>query len=97
LIVIFSIIAILTKLIGGTLAARFSAFNWKSSLGIGSAMISRGEVALIIASIGVEADLMSKEIFSVMVLVVLITTIVTPPLIKWFFTERTPSRSTYSA
>ncbi|WP_026694325.1 cation:proton antiporter [Peribacillus kribbensis] len=97
LIVIFSIIAILTKLIGGTLAARFSAFNWKSSLGIGSAMISRGEVALIIASIGVEADLMSKETFSVMVIVVLITTIVTPPLIKWFFTERTPSGSTYSA
>jgi monovalent cation:proton antiporter-2 (CPA2) family protein len=85
LIVILSILAILTKLIGAFLGAKAANFSWNRSLAIGSAMISRGEVALILAAIGLEANLLNQEMFAVLVVVVLATTIVTPPLMKLFF------------
>ncbi|OIK08297.1 sodium:proton antiporter [Bacillus sp. MUM 116] len=85
LIVILSILAILTKFIGAALGAIIARFSWKGSFGIGAAMVSRGEVALIIASIGLEAKLINQELFSILIVVVLITTIVTPIMMKWFF------------
>ncbi|PGM59457.1 cation:proton antiporter [Bacillus sp. AFS053548] len=87
-IIMISIIAILTKLIGGALGAKLAGFPTKNSLGIGSAMVSRGEVALIMASTGLANNLLSKEMFAILVIVVLITTIVTPPLMKIFFSEK---------
>lgn len=87
LIVGLSILAILTKLIGSAIGAKAAGFSWKSSLGIGSAMVSRGEVALIIAAIGLENKLLQQDMFTVIVIVVLITTIVTPPMMKLFFTS----------
>lgn len=85
LIVIFSILAILTKLIGASIGAKAAGFSLNSALGIGSAMVSRGEVALIIAAIGLEAQLLSQAMFAVIVVVILVTTIVTPPMMKLFF------------
>jgi len=85
LIFLLSIVAILTKLIGASVGAKLAGFNWNSSLGIGSAMISRGEVALIIAAIGLESKLLTQDMFAIIVVVVLVTTIVTPPMMKWFF------------
>lgn len=52
LAVLLSVIAILTKWVGSGLGAKFTGFNTRSSVGIGAGMISRGEVALIIATIG---------------------------------------------
>ncbi|OIK11372.1 cation:proton antiporter [Bacillus sp. MUM 13] len=88
LIVLLSLLAIFTKLFGASLGAKIAGFGWSSSLGIGAAMVSRGEVALIMASIGLEARLLSKEMFAVIVVVVLATTIITPPLMKWFFRNK---------
>jgi monovalent cation:proton antiporter-2 (CPA2) family protein len=88
LIVLLSILAILTKLIGAAIGAKVAGFSWNSSLGIGTAMVSRGEVALIIASIGLETKLLSQELFAVIVVVILVTTIVTPPMMKWFFKSK---------
>ncbi|TJX15940.1 cation:proton antiporter [Tissierella creatinini] len=85
MILIFTIIAILTKFVGASISAKFSGFAWRSSLGIGTAMIARGEVALILAGIGLKNNLLSKDMFAVLVIVVLITTIVTPPMMKVFF------------
>ncbi len=87
-IIILSIIAILTKLIGGAVGAKLAGFSKNSSLGIGSAMVSRGEVALIIASTGLANHLLSKEMFAILVIVILITTVVTPPLLKLFFSGK---------
>lgn len=85
IIIGLSILAILTKLIGGAIGAKLAKFPYRSSLGIGAAMVSRGEVALIIAAIGLETKLISQELFSILVIVVLVTTIVTPPMMKLFF------------
>lgn len=84
LLVGLSLIAIVSKLAGSAAGAKLSGFSWKPALGIGSAMVSRGEVALIIAAIGLDAALLNKSMFAVIVVVVLVTTIVTPPLMKLF-------------
>lgn len=85
LLVILSVIAIATKLIGASIGAKAAGFGWSSSFGIGSAMVSRGEVALVIAAIGLETKLLSPDLFAVLVVVILVTTIVTPPMMKGFF------------
>ncbi|MGG6310736.1 cation:proton antiporter [Paenibacillus macerans] len=82
-----SAVAIASKLLGSAYGAKLAGFGWRSALGIGSAMVSRGEVALIIAAIGQEAGLLNPDMFAVIVLVVLITTIVTPPMMKYFFAQ----------
>ncbi|MGE6720724.1 cation:proton antiporter [Peribacillus frigoritolerans] len=93
LIIVLSFIAIMTKLVGSSLGAKFAGFNWNSSLGIGAAMVSRGEVALIIAALGLESHLLSQDMFAVIVVVILVTTIVTPPMMKWFFKSKMQTRN----
>lgn len=88
LIVVLSILAILTKLVGAAVGAKFAGFGWRSSLGIGSAMVSRGEVALIIAAIGLESMLLTQDMFAVLIVVILVTTIVTPPMMKLVFNSK---------
>ena len=92
-IVWLSILAILTKLIGAAVGAKLAKFSWSSSLGIGAAMVSRGEVALIIAAIGLESHLISQELFAILVIVVLVTTIATPPMMKYFFNRSQSEKS----
>ncbi|WP_147533538.1 cation:proton antiporter [Bacillus marasmi] len=87
-ITIFSVLAILSKFIGSGIGARISGFNTKSSMGIGAGMISRGEVALILAAMGLESGLLPTEYFTAMIIVVIVTTLVTPPLLKVFFGTR---------
>lgn len=85
LIIGLSILAILTKLIGSGLGARLTGFNTRSSLVIGSGMISRGEVALIIATLGLQNQLLAQEFYTAAIIVVLVTTLITPPLLKALF------------
>jgi len=82
LLVITAIIAILTKLIGSGLGATLTGFSGRSALGIGSGMVSRGEVALIIATIGLQSGLLAQQYFTMLVIVIILTTIVTPYLLK---------------
>ena len=93
LVVLLSILAIATKLIGASLGAKVAGFGWKSALGIGAAMVSRGEVALIMAAIGLNSTLLSKDLFAVIIIVVLVTTIVTPLMMKCFFKQNQKSKN----
>ncbi|MCR8656524.1 cation:proton antiporter [Paenibacillus endoradicis] len=86
-VLVLTIVAILTKMIGGALGARLTGFNNRSSMSIGAGMISRGEVALIIASTGLQAGLLLPEYFTSVILVVIVTTLVAPPILKLFFKE----------
>jgi monovalent cation:proton antiporter-2 (CPA2) family protein len=87
-IIVFSVIAILTKFVGSGVGARLSGFNTKSSMGIGAGMISRGEVALILAVMGLESGLLPTQYYTAMVIVIIVTTLVTPPLLKVIFGKR---------
>lgn len=76
------VIAILTKIVGCGLGARLCKYNSHEALCIGLGMVSRGEVALIVAQKGYAMGLLSGDLFSPIVLVVIITTIITPILLK---------------
>ncbi len=88
LLVVISVVAIVSKLVGSGLGAFIAGEDVTSSVQIGTGMISRGEVGLIVAAVGLAKGLVAIDLFSVMVLMILITTIVTPVLLKLVFTER---------
>lgn len=54
---------------------------------IGLSTVSRGEVSLIIASVGVSYGILTADIFTIAVFVVLVTTFITPPLVRWAFAD----------
>ena len=80
--ILLLIVAILTKIIGCGLGARICGFTKRESFQVGVGMISRGEVALIVAQKGNAMGLMSAALFPAVVLVVIATTIITPVLLK---------------
>jgi len=85
---VMTVLAIITKVIGAGGGARLGGMSQKSSIRIGVGMISRGEVGLIIAAIGVNSGVLLPEVFTVVVFVVLVTTIITPPLVRWSFSNK---------
>jgi len=86
-----TLIAVLTKFIGSGFGAWMTGFSPLSSFRIGSGMVSRGEVALILASIGIEAHLLAQKYFTPLILVVILTTLITPPLLKILFEKEEAS------
>ncbi len=82
LTIILIVLAIASKIIGSGAGARLGGFNKLASLQIGCGMISRGEVALVIAGAGLAGGLLDSGLFSVLVVVTLATTLVTPPLLR---------------
>ncbi|HQP10570.1 MAG TPA: PTS sugar transporter subunit IIA, partial [Candidatus Omnitrophota bacterium] len=78
---IYIIFAILSKLAGCGLPALFLNFNWRGALRIGVGMIPRGEVALIIAGIGLSSGIISNEIFNIAMIMTFVTTLITPPIL----------------
>jgi Kef-type K+ transport system membrane component KefB len=77
--------AILTKFFGAGLGARLGGFSWREAWQLGAGMISRGEVGLIVASVGITQGLVSQSEFSAIVGMVIVTTLVTPPLLRATF------------
>jgi Kef-type K+ transport system membrane component KefB len=84
-----SLAAIIGKIIGSGFGAKLGKFSWIESLQLGVGMVSRGEVGLIVASVGLRQNLLSAELFSAIIGMVLITTLVTPPLLHASFAKRT--------
>ncbi len=80
--VLLSVVAIITKIIGCGLGAKICHYTNEESIRIGVGMISRGEVALIVANKGISTGLMNPTFFGPVVIMVVVTTIVTPVLLK---------------
>lgn len=83
--VVFTITAIVTKIIGCGLGAKMCGYQNDQAKRIGIGMISRGEVALIVASKGSTLGLLESEFLGPVIIVVVITTIITPILLKVVF------------
>ncbi|MCE4050781.1 cation:proton antiporter [Bacillus sp. Au-Bac7] len=86
-IAVLSVIAVLTKLVGGAIGAKLTGFNNHSALIIGAGMVSRGEVALIIAATGLQESLLLPEYFTSTVVVIILTTLFAPPLLKFLINQ----------
>lgn len=91
--VILTLIAIISKMVGCGLGAKICKFTWKESLQTGVGMISRGEVALIVAEKGRQVGLISEDLFAPIILVVIVTTLITPILLKVVFKGDEPAES----
>ena len=91
-IIVFSvlllIVAILTKIVGCGLGAKMCRYSNAEALQIGCGMISRGEVALIVANKGAALGLMSTTFFGPIIITVVATTIIAPILLKLVFRSK---------
>jgi Kef-type K+ transport system membrane component KefB len=86
LIVMF--VAIVSKMAGAGLGAHWAGFSWRESTQLGAAMVSRGEVGLIIAAVGLSAGLVSDSVFASIVGMVIVTTLITPPMLRSLFESK---------
>ena len=86
----FVIVALLTKIIGCVLAAKICRFNWGDSLKVGVGMMTRGEVALIVAQKGLEVGVVDPVYFTAVILLIVVSSVATPLALKALFTKMPP-------
>ena len=84
---VYTLGAIAAKIIGCGIPTLFNNFNLRGALRIGFGMLPRGEVALIIAGIGLSTGLLPPEIFGVAILMTLTTTLIAPPVLVALFRQ----------
>jgi Kef-type K+ transport system membrane component KefB len=87
LMIVLLMTAVASKLIGSGLGARLGGFNNIEALRLGVCMISRGEVGLIIASLGLSSGTLvaSDPLFASLFVVIILSTVLTPPLVRRVF------------
>lgn len=78
LVAVVTIVAMVTKVIGCGLPARLFGYSWHDATVIGFGMAPRGEVAMIVALIGLNAGVIAQDIFVTVIMMSLITTVITP-------------------
>ena len=83
----FVIVALLTKIIGCGLAAKACRFNWSDSLKVGVGMMTRGEVALIVAQKGLDIGVVDSVYFTAVILLIVVSSVATPLVLKALFTK----------
>lgn len=83
----FSFIFLLIAVIGKFSGALFIKESWKMRLMIGLAMVPRGEVGLIFAELGRVSNIFNNEIYAGMIIVIALTTILPPLIMKWSYSR----------
>ncbi len=86
--VLLTIVAVISKFFGCALGGKICGYSSKECFQIGAGMISRGEVALIVATKGESVGLMDRDLYGPLVIVVVITTIVAPIILKILFSSK---------
>ncbi len=91
------LVAVGGKFIGSALAAKFVGQNWRDSLTIGALMNTRGLMELVVLNIGLDLKVISSEVFTMMVIMALVTTFMTGPaldIINYLFKNKTQNIAT---
>lgn len=91
------LVAVVSKVLGSGLGAWWGGLTRGEALRLGLGMISRGEVGLIVASVGLNQGLIDSAVFAEIVLVVLVTTLVTPLLLRWAYARERRATVTAAA
>lgn len=84
-IIIFTAVTIISKIIGNGLGARICGYSKEKAIQIGIGMATRGEVALIIADEAKKIGLINEEVFSIVIITVMLVTLITPILLHYSF------------
>jgi Kef-type K+ transport system membrane component KefB len=85
------LVAVIGKFFGSALAAKFVGQNWRDSLTIGALMNTRGLMELVVLNIGLDLKVLTPEVFTMMVIMALVTTFMTGPtlnLINYIFNSK---------
>ncbi|MDD3368160.1 MAG: cation:proton antiporter [Lachnospiraceae bacterium] len=85
--IMFVVVALVCKIIGCGLMARLCHFNWPDSLKIGVGMMTRGEVALIVAQKGLAVGMISSVYFTAVILLIMFSSILTPIILKVLYAK----------
>lgn len=91
-IIVLSFVAFFSKLFGCGLIARLHKMDWRSSAAVGVGMSPRGEVAMIVALIGLKEEIIGQKTYVSLVLMALLTTLVVPPLLKYLLNKESTSQ-----
>lgn len=92
-IVLLILIAIGGKQLGGALGGRLFGLDWTAANVVGAGMVSRGEMALVVANVALGAHLIDQNHYTAMIVVTVVTTLVAPLILK-FFIQRTETTET---
>ena len=88
--VCFVLVALATKIIGCGLAAKLCRFKWGDALKVGVGMMTRGEVALIVAKKGLEVGVVDSVYFTAVILLIVVSSVATPLVLKMLFAKMPP-------
>ena len=91
------VVATIGKLGASALAARLTGMNWRDSLQLGALMNTRGLMELIVLNIGYDLGILSPRIFTMLVIMALITTVLTGPLLTLFGQREAQASATHLA
>lgn len=88
-IIVMTILAIFSKFWAGKYSSEVFGFNKNEGNIVGAGMISRGEVALIVAQIGINSHLFPEDIYSSLILVIIVTTVISPFILNYYIKKQT--------
>ncbi len=77
-------VAVVGKVVGGTAGARLGGHGWRDSLGTGALMNARGLMELIVIKVGLDAGLIGPQLFTMLLVMAIVTTLMTGPMLAWF-------------
>lgn len=80
--------AVLGKVLGGAAGARIGGFGWRDSFAVGSLMNARALMELIVIKVGLDAGLITQELFTLLLVMAIATTVMTGPLLSLFTAKR---------
>jgi Kef-type K+ transport system membrane component KefB len=81
------VVVIISKLIGAGIGGRIGGLTNRETLQLGFGMIPRGEVVLIIATIGILEGVIDAEIYAAVVVLVILTILLIPPILRYLFSQ----------
>lgn len=94
---LFVAVALLTKIIGCGLIAKLFRYKFRDSLKVGVGMMTRGEVALIVAQKGLSVGLLDPLYFTSVILLIIVSSVLTPIIMKILFKGETPAETAETA
>lgn len=86
--ILFVLVGLLSKIISCGLVAKLAGFDYNDSLKAGIGMMTRGEVALIVAQKGLDAGLVESSFFSAVILLIIVSSMLTPFCLKMLFNRK---------
>jgi Kef-type K+ transport system membrane component KefB len=87
------VVAVAGKMGGSIIAARAMATPWRDAAVLGALLNTRGLMELVILNVGLDIGVISRELFAMMVLMALVTTFMTTPLVAWLLPSPEPERA----